>query len=198
MIVWEVDVVRYRDSKTGRFVSRAVVLEYTRASIAASGEVVGTLGTKFKADKLSPKEFGALFKQEIKDEFIRQYLTGRGGLGSMTQSDWGRVGRAIQTQYKFADKFIGELSDLSEAAIINRANLYIKAAGNAFELGQREAYRKSSQFSEEYWQLSDTEHCPDCIDLNAKGWVKIGELPTVPRAGNTQCLSNCACSIIYR
>jgi hypothetical protein len=198
MIVWEIDVVRYRDSKTGRFVGRATVLAYTRASIAASGEAVKVLGEQFKASKLSPKEFGTLFKQEIKDEFIRQYLTGRGGIGVMTPSDWGRVGRAIQTQYKYADRFVKELSDLSEAAIINRANLYTKAAGNAFELGQREAYKKSSQFTEEYWQLGDTEHCPDCIDLNGKGWVKIGELPTVPRAGDTQCLSNCTCFIIYR
>lgn len=197
-VVWNVERARYRDTETGRFVSRSTVLGYLRESLDTADSEMRLLAARVSAKELSAADFAKVFKQEIKDEFIRQYVTGRGGLGSMTQSDWGRVGRALQTQYKFANGFIADLDGMTEAGIANRAGMYVQAAGSAFQMGQREACKASSSFKQEYWQLGDSEHCDDCQRLNGMGWVAIGTLPTVPRAGATACLTSCNCSIVYR
>jgi hypothetical protein len=197
-VVWVPAQARYRDNTTGRFISRTTVLAYNRESIEAAGNQLKLLSARVKNSELSASEFTTLFRREVQDEFIRQYISGRGGLGSMAQSDWGRIGRALRDQYKFADGFIADIPTMSEAAIANRANMYAKAAGSAFEMGQRQASKISGKFKEEYWELGDAEHCDDCERLNSMGWVEIGTLPTVPRAGGTACLVNCECNIKYR
>lgn len=197
-VVWVVAQARYRDTKTGRFISQATVIEYVKASIDASVGMFKSLGEQVSQGILSKTAFSTAFRQEIKDETIRQYVAGRGGIGSMTQADWGRVGRLIREQYKYAAKFESALGDLSEAAIVNRASLYAQATGAAFEYGHKAAIIVSGKFKEEFWELGDAEHCSDCVDLNAKGWVPIGDLGTVPRAGATACMVNCQCNLKYR
>lgn len=197
-VVWNVQQARYRDSETGRFVSRNTVLELLRQSMDEADDEIELLAAKVFSKEISIQDFANVFRREIKDEFLRQYITGRGGLGSMTASDWGRVGRALQTQYKFAAGFEADIADMSEAAIANRAGMYVQAAYSAFQMGQREAYKASGQYFQEYWELGDSEHCDDCERLNSLGWVDIGSLPTVPRAGSTACLTSCNCNIRYR
>lgn len=197
-VVWVPAQARYRDSETGRFVSRSTVLGYLRESMDAAGNEVKLLVAKAKNSEVSVADFSTLFRREIQDEFIRQYIAGRGGLGSMTQSDWGRVGRLLRDQYKYAKGFEADILGMSEAAAANRANMYINAAGSAFEWGQRQAHKLSGNFTEEFWELGDAEHCDDCERLNSMGWVAVGTLPTVPRAGGTACMTNCQCGIKYR
>lgn len=194
--VWNVAQARYRDVATGRFVSRSVVISLLRESMLSAGSEAKVLGAEVSAGRLSVKDFGKLFRREVQDEFTRQYIIGRGGLGSMTQSDWGRLGRMLRDQYEFAAGFEKDIPNLSLAQIQNRAEMYMKASGSAFEQGQRQSMRESGK-TKERWQLGDAEHCDDCERLAGMGWVEIGTLPTVPRAGGTACLVNCECQIIY-
>ncbi|HCB13617.1 MAG TPA: hypothetical protein DEP36_08655, partial [Gammaproteobacteria bacterium] len=87
---------------------------------------------------------------------------------------------------------------LGGSQIAARARLYVNASGAAYEYGKLAAVIASGNFTEEFWQLGDAEHCADCESLNSQGWVKIGTLGTVPRAGATECLVNCQCEIRYR
>jgi len=195
--VWNAAQARYRDVATGRFVSRSTVLSYLRESMDASSNEMKLLGSQAATGKLSAKDFGILMRREVQDEFIRQYMAGRGGLGSMDQADWGRVGRMLRDQYAYLKGFEADLANLSEAQAAQRANLYAQAAGAAFHTGERVAMREAGR-TEELWVLGDAEHCDDCERLSSLGWVPIGELPTVPRAGSTSCLVNCECSLRYR
>jgi len=57
--------------------------------------------------------------------------------------------------------------------------------------------------AEIWWRLWVAEHCPDCIKLAAGNpYSKPGRgtqpLPTVPRNGETKCLSNCRCFLEAR
>lgn len=194
-IVWVESQARYRDTETGRFVSRDTVLDYVRQSIESSGEVVKTLAERVSSGQLSSRDFLTVFKQEIKDEYIRQYVAGRGGVGSMTQSDWGKLGSMIKEQYAYANNFATELSGLSEAQIVNRAGMYIESANQAFEAGYRKAITTTGSFTEERWVLGDKQHCQGCIDNAAMGWVAIGKLPAF---GSTPCGVRCGCHIEYR
>lgn len=194
-ITWNPTQARYRDSHTGRFISRETVLGYVRESIVASGNVTQTLAQQVAGGQLSSREFLTVFKTEVKDEYIRQYIAGRGGLGSMTQSDWGTVGQMLKTQYAYASGFAGEIGNLSEAQIVNRANMYIESANQAFEAGYRKAIVTSGNFTEERWMLGDKLHCSGCIENAGRGWVPIGELPPF---GSTPCGVRCGCHIAYR
>lgn len=46
-----------------------------------------------------------------------------------------------------------------------------------------------------YWRLGIARHCPDCLVLDANSPYTRKSLPTVPRAGMTQCKGRCACSL---
>lgn len=197
-VVWVISAARFRDTKTGKFIPQTRVLEYVHESTDASALLLKDLGSQVAQGTLTKAAFAKAFREEVKDEVIRQYIAGRGGVGSMTSSDWGRVGSIVKEQYKYAKGFEAVLDDLSEAALTNRASLYAQAAGAAFEYGHKAAILDSGRFKEEFWELGDAEHCSDCIQLNAKGWVPIGDLGTVPRAGSTACMMNCQCQLKYR
>ncbi len=195
--VWNVAQARYRDTATGRFVSRAVVLALTEQSMATSSDAMQLLGAQVASSQLSANDFGDLFRKEIQGEFIRQYLAGRGGVGVMTQSDWGRLGRMLRDQYEYARGFQSELSGLSEAQILQRAHLYSQAAGAAYHTGQKVSMLAAGM-TKVLWVLGDAEHCDDCEQLASQGWMPIEELATVPRAGATACMVNCQCGLKYQ
>jgi hypothetical protein len=46
------------------------------------------------------------------------------------------------------------------------------------------------------WVLGKAEHCPDCIVLASQSPFTKQSLPTVPKAGATQCRSNCKCKLV--
>jgi len=197
---WDAEKARYRDAD-GNEISREEVLDLTRRSLAATADVVGELADRRADGRLSPEDFGDLLWQETKDEYIRQYLVGIGGLLLMTQVDWGSIGGMLKRERGYLDNFVSQMSvrdDLAAGTIKNRARMYVNGAGEAYERAFRRAIGRSGAFTEEYWALGPTEHCSDCIDFNSWGWVPLGDLPTIPRAGGTQCKNNCTCFISYR
>lgn len=150
---------RYRDEK-GRFLSKATVVGLRDAFIdkqmAAVDQIVG----------LPPDQFERAMRRVIKDTHIAEGLLGIGGRKNATQSFWGKLGRAIRTQYDFLRRFANEISKgrLSAKQIAFRARLYIRAATASFERGQLTAH-----------------------DIQAY-------LPIIPGDGQTECSVNCRCT----
>jgi len=60
--------------------SRNEVLGYVQQSISATGNVTDQLASLVSNGQLAPTDWNDLMRQEIKDEYIRQYLLGRGGV----------------------------------------------------------------------------------------------------------------------
>lgn len=187
--VWDPNRAQYRDAK-GKFVSTKQVQSLAQASLEETGKLVQRLG---------PKETRTVLREEIKREYIRQYLLGRGGENQMSQKDWGSVGGSIAEQYKYLDGFINDLDNLSDAEIANRSGMYINSAREAFEKGHLAAINQSGKFTEVLWVLGSTgEHCADCTTLAGKGWMKIEDLAQFPGDGSTECLTSCGCGLTYR
>lgn len=107
---WEENVGRYRNLTTGRFVSEKQVLSWVSESARSSSIVTDGLSRYLAADQLNVPGWETLMRQEIKDEYVRQYLLGRGGLSQMTQADWGSVGGMIADQYRYLDGFAREVA----------------------------------------------------------------------------------------
>jgi hypothetical protein len=194
---WDQGVSRFRSSN-GQFMARAKVLEYTSQSMLETGKATETLASYVSNGALNSGSFGSLMREEIKKEYIRQYLLGRGGVNMMAPSDWGRIGGMLREQYRYLDGFVAEVEagNLSEAQIAARARMYINSAREGFERATALVARDAG-YDEEAWVLDGGEHCGDCEGYAAEGWQEIGYFP-FPGDGSTQCLTNCLCSKEYR
>jgi len=187
---WDPGAGRYRDAR-GRFFSRAAALADVDQSIQLSSNVVRDLAGMVANGKISSTDWLDLMRNEVKDEFIRQYLDGVGGRAMMTPQNWGDLGYQIGRQYNYLNRFANDLEGLSEAQIQARAQLYSNASRQAYwKAKERVAQRIGVTY--ERWVLGIAEHCDDCIARDARGWVPFGTWGQ-PGDGTTQCLTNCKC-----
>lgn len=110
------------------------------------------------------------FRQSLKETYIAEYLSARGGRDAMTQSDWGQLGAMLKKQYGYLNNFAEDIAagKLSEGGRLRlkqvraRAAMYFESSGQAYERGKS----------------------------NSLGMPR---LPAYPGDGSTQCLSNCGC-----
>ena len=175
---------------------------YVSASLRTSTNATDHLALFVSDGTLSPDEWVRLMRQEIKEEYIRQYLLGRGGLPQMTATDWGSIGGMLNEQYHpYLQRFYGQLGELTEAQIAARARMYVWSSREGFERGKRRA-AMVADFIEMYWGLHPgIEHCEGCIEFNQMGWQLIAADPydgCFPGSGCTPCLTSCYCTILYR
>lgn len=192
-------IVRYRDTETGRFVPRSTVIRYSNMAISAGSDAAAELATLVSSGQISPADWVALLREEIKATFIQEAILGKGGRDNMTQSDWGTVGRALRDQYAYLDGFQQDIEDglLSEGQIRARSHLYFLASKAAFERAQAAAWGIElpgyptvdtiCQTGDKcYWQIrrmdehtvlaswirTASESCPTCIQ-RADDWAEL-------------------------
>ena len=198
--IWDKNAKRYRDLRNGRFLSARLAVLYSEQSMLTSYVASDTIVTFVVSGDITPSIWHEVFKAEIKDEYIRQYLAGIGGLSNMTSADWGSIGGMLTEQYKYLDGFAEAVAagNLSQLQIANRANMYINSAREAFERALRRTAEKDG-YDEENWVLGFvvTEHCATCESREGEGWKPIGYFPP-PGDGSTDCLTNCNCHLEFR
>jgi hypothetical protein len=222
---WSQSANRYRDSETGQFLSQEQALEFVQQSLNATDSVTDVLASYVRGEPLliSVKDWRTAMRREIKDEYIRQYLLGRGGREQMTAVDWGSVGGMLREQYRYLDTFAEDLeatgiakamyeaSEITEeqyqATVTTelqtaaRARMYINSAREAYERAQRRVADEAG-YDEVRWVLDPAvENCDDCIAFDGLGWTTIADNAysgCYPGSGCTQCLTNCACHFEYR
>lgn len=193
---WDVAAKRYRDTDTGRFLSRDSARTMVDDSLRAGRSATGTLAGLVADGTISAADWRDKMRQEIKEEYIRQYLSAKGGRSQMTPADWGSIGGMLTEQYKYLDGFYADVlsGDMSEAAIAARARMYVNSAREANE----RAYSRSQGLPDlgrypgsgstpcltncrcfleiteteggwnVYWKLGDSEHCDGCVELAAQ------------------------------
>lgn len=165
-MTWLYDPVRkrYRDSESGRTLNQNQVKNLVEQSINAAASNLSGITNLAGSGQLSPADFNRLMRDEIKYAHIREYLLGRGGLGQMTQEDWGSIGGMLADQYRYLGPFSDQIGNLSEAQIAARAAMYIRSSREAYERAKTRAYG-----------------------------LAVNDLPAYPGGGSTKCLSNCTC-----
>lgn len=135
-------------------------------------------------------------RDRIKLVHLAEYMFGHGGRNTMTQADYGRVGRGLRTQYDYLHRFVGDIAAgvLSEAQIEDRLTKYFEAGTLTFERGRQAAYgglllpampadggtsclmrcRCRWQINESktrwtcYWRRTPAESCEDCKSREAR------------------------------
>jgi len=202
---WSESIHRYRDKVTGRFASRDDVLSWVNESIAGSDTAVYDYSLLVDRDNptISPTDWQEAMRKELKGEYIRQYVLGRGGVDQMTQVDWGSVGGMLAEQYKYLQVMAEQLEagELTQAQVAARSQMYIRSSREAFERANRRGMEELGM-SEVQWVINPSvENCPDCEAFAAMGWIPVTDNPyggCFPGSGCTQCVTNCACHLEYR
>jgi len=179
--------------------------EISDASIAACQVALMALAEEFYSGTITIDELEGSFKEELKREYIRQYLYGIGGEQNMTKSDWEVVAKDLQNQYKYAEEFIAQLDIASQQddegeslkAMFWRFSLYALGAIAVYELANG-LFHLADGYTEELWVVDPSvENCPDCLSYESMGWLEIGSFPE-PGDWSTVCGSHCHCHKEYR
>lgn len=171
---WDPNTRRYRvttegaaalGQSPGSFVGQKKMLEFREIIITASKERINGLSSQVAKGDINLNQWVLSMREEIKNNFINQYALAHGGRNSMTQSDWGRIGQMVRTQYQYLDRFAGDVATgrYTEVALAARARMYAESSSQAFERAK----------------------------VAQRG---VPDLPAYPGDGSTQCISNCKCS----
>lgn len=89
-------------------------------------------------------------------------------------------------------RYFDKDGNLVPGSLDNRADLYVgRMRGTA-----NEAFVNASDPDSSFeWELGDTEHCDDCLEMADGGPYTVDTLFSFPGDGGTQCLGNCGCTL---
>lgn len=164
--VWDKASSKYRDTRTGRYLSQQQVVGLRDAFTDALNDRAAELARRVAAGEQTAAQWLKQARADVKTAYLDQYMLGRGGRNAMSKADFGRVGQMVRTQYDYLAKFAAALDGLSEAQIRARLQLYMEGSTAAFERGY------------------------------AQGALGMPQLEKYPGSGQTPCLSNCRCSLL--
>ena len=138
------------------------------------------------------RELQASYRKSLRDGMASRNVRVRAVSGE--DKRW--VDKAAAKEASFFDGVVQAVRKGQPAAsLAPRIQMYGKAATSAFFAGQVLASGPNQKI---HWEVDAAkENCPDCLELEARGPYTRSTLPTTPRAGDTVCLSNCGCSLIY-
>ena len=162
---WDKKLKRYRETDTGRIIGQRRMVKLRDVYNESVADEVAELADKLGTGDLTVQQWTIAMRDRIKKTFSDQYVLARGGRNSMTQRDWGRVGRMVKDQYHFLQGFARDVADgkMSVKQVAARAKMYMDSSTQAFERGKESSYG-------------------------------IPTLPEYPADGSQDCLSNCKCT----
>jgi len=118
------------------------------------------------SERITVREWESRMSEEIKILTIQLYRIGK---PDMTQSDYGRIGAILRSQYARLRKFSRDiiLGTQTEKQILNRSKRYIAKAREAFEEGNRRGNALVNRWERRI--RTKTESCRECIVYEAAG-----------------------------
>lgn len=194
---WSRKAARYRDPRTGRFITRNEVRGWVDKLVQQSQRRLATAADDLRNGRTSVGQWQKIMRDEIKQTQLAAEALVRGGWKQMTSRDFGRVGSRVREQFKYLDRFTREVESgkqASDGRLVQRAKSYAAAARVNFHESQTDQLAELG-YSEEKNVLHVAEHCDDCVDQAALGWVPIGTLTPI---GSRKCRVNDRCSVQYR
>jgi hypothetical protein len=193
---WSARSGRYFDARTGRFVSRDTI-RLALDDVIADAEVrIRAASEQLRRGAIDLTEWQGVMREEIKSTMLTAEALATGGRRQLTQAEYGRVGAAVRTQYRYLDGFTQAIRDglPLDGRFLNRAAMYARAA-RPFYHDEQVALLVETGYAEERNILHQAEHCGPCVDMSAIGWVAIGTLIPI---GARDCLGNDRCTMRYR
>lgn len=194
---WDEDSGRYRDLRTGRYLSRGRARALLDSYTDQISDRMARVSESLVRGEVSLSEWETRMRGLVKEAHAVAYATAKGGWSRMTQADYGRLGSIVKEQYRYlrsfsADVALGTVPRTS--AIRARARLYAESARRThFETERR--LMAGRGYVEERSVLGIADHCDGCLEEAGKGWRPIGVLLPI---GGRDCKARCRCHFEYR
>lgn len=194
---WAPRARRYRDPDNGRFVARDTIRRGLDDLILDSQKIITTASDELRKGEIRLSEWQDIMAQEIKRTQLGSQALLRGGWNQLTESDYAVINGRIKEQLDYLHRFTEDLragTVRTDGQFFNRARMYPASARVGYHEDEGPLVRAVG-YTQEHNVLNPAEHCAECVDCWARGWVPIGSLP---RIGSRQCFGNDRCTIRYR
>lgn len=173
---WDTTSRRYREAKTGRYIGAKQMLALRDTYTDRQKLRTDALARQLVDGDITIQQWTLAMREAVKETYLSQYAMAIGGRQTMTQRDFGIIGRALRDQYEYLQKFAtdiqtGKYTGANLDGILKRmqvrAGMYIESGTEMYERAKGEA-------------------------------LGVPRLPHYPGDGSTACLTNCRCSLDWQ
>lgn len=184
--------------RDGKYVTRVELRAHFEGLSDFVQRQAGKLGKQFDSGKLSAAEFNAAMRELLKSSHIVAASIGRGGKAQMTAKDWARVGRKINWQYGYLDKFTRKLeAGTLKANTANRAKSYVSSVYISYADSIAESVKENPPDGEKVLVRliqNSKEGCEECNADAAAGWTDPNDMGEI---GSRICGDWCLCEFEF-
>lgn len=194
---WDGPVARYRDATTGQFVTEGAVRVAMDGVIGGASIRIKALSDRLAAQQMTLAQWQADMQAILKVLHTSAYMAAHGGSKQMAPADHERLAAVLKGQYQYLTGMARDVASGRQplnGTLSSRADLYAQAARGTFE-DQRRAEQELRGLNEERRVLHPADHCRDCVTAARRDWQP---LRTLPRIGDSQCLTRCHCTMEFR
>lgn len=199
--IWDARAKQYR-ARSGRFVSRKIIRFVLDRALHEESATAEAMARAVRAGT-TPLDLWQVDQQElIKRTQLYSAALARGGWQQLTAADLDLIGSRVRFHFDRLDRFVAQIQrsevDVRTQGFVARAASYAQGGRTTYETLHLDEVRETGAVEERNIldpSLSDEQHCDECPELTALGWVPLGQLP---RPGGRQCLGRCHCFVEYR
>ena len=194
---WNERSQRYRNSATGRFVPREQVRQALDIALDRSRNEVARLSRELVNGRINLADWQTSVAREVKSMHMASAALAKGGWAQMTPRDFGLVGSIVKQEYGHLAAFAAQVKSGEQkldGTLLRRANMYALAPTGTYEETARRGMAEQGK-TEEQRILGSADHCDDCVRAADGQWHPLG---TLPRIGQSVCMTNCRCRFVFR
>lgn len=189
---------RYR-GPTGAFVPESRVRAYLDSALEQAGKRMDALANGLREGSIDLISWEVRMRREVKIVATYSGAAAKGGWAQMTESDYGRVGRYLQDQFRYLRGFMRDIASGRQPlnGMVNaRTAMYAQSGRPLFHRFEKAEKRVRGE-TQRRSVRSAFDSCDDCISAEAAGWRDLDD-PAIPEIGDRQCRTRCKCEMEYR
>jgi len=187
---------RYR-GPGGKFVPFKEIRNTLDKAIDSASSRMRSLSESLQKGNISLNDWERGMRENIKNVQIYSASAARGGWAQMTPADYGKVGTRVKEQYRYLDRFAGQIRSGEmplDGRFLSRTDLYSEASRKTYHVFDE--IEKQDRGYNEYRNIKGTaDHCEQCVELSYMNWQPIGSLPEI---GDRICMARCKCYWQFR
>lgn len=195
---WSYDPIsgRYR-GKNGRFLSQAAVEALVDGRIKKLDSQLKDFTKRLANGDITIDQWQGSVREALKPAHIQAAMVGVGGKQALSQSDYGRIGQRLRSEYAYLQNFASDLlgGRISAPMALARIGLYAESVRGSYWEGT--TIRREKEGYSLMRRILDAQavHCQDCIGYAARGIVPLGAVPMPGQ--RCACRSRCKCRVEY-
>lgn len=191
---------RYR-APNGRIISAAQARDILDRTLANAADPIKDLSTMLREGTVSLEDWRLQMRTQIKNSHIASMAAQKGGFDQLSQSDYGRVGQIIRTQYDYLENFTQQIADGTQrldGTLQRRMQQYTDAGRDTYN-----TFGRLAAADKGYDQVGSirtpADSCEECIAYDGH-WYWMDSFASVDGGparykppGNRICHKNCKC-----